>query len=72
MFPPRSAADPGPRENPSVGYGFQIETTWRTEKRAERDVPIHFTDRTVGVSKMSGQTFREALILVWRLRFGRL
>jgi hypothetical protein len=33
-------------------------------------VPIHFTDRVHGVSKMSGHTFKEALILVWRLRFG--
>ena len=58
----------------SVGYGFQIETTWRALKSglSVTEVPIHFTDRTVGVSKMSGQTFREALVLVWRLRFGRL
>ena len=58
----------------SVGYGFQIETTWRALKSglSVTEVPIHFTDRTVGVSKMSGQTFREALILVWRLRFGPL
>jgi len=57
----------------SVGYGFQIETTWRALQSGLRvtEVPIHFTDRTVGVSKMSGQTFKEALVLVWRLRLGR-
>jgi len=57
----------------SVGYGFQIETTWRALQSGLRvtEVPIHFTDRTVGVSKMSGQTFKEALLLVWRLRLGR-
>ena len=57
----------------SVGYGFQIEATWRALKSRLRvvEVPIHFTDRTVGESKMSGQTFKEALILVWRLRLGR-
>ncbi|HCX88736.1 MAG TPA: dolichyl-phosphate beta-D-mannosyltransferase [Gammaproteobacteria bacterium] len=57
----------------SVGYGFQIETTWRALQRGlcVVEVPIHFTDRTVGVSKMSGQTFKEAFVLVWRLRLGR-
>ena len=57
----------------SVGYGFQIEVTWRALRSGLRvvEVPIHFTDRTVGESKMSGQTFKEALVLVWRLRLGR-
>tara|TARA_B100000686_G_scaffold310466_1_gene353272 strand:- start:291 stop:995 length:705 start_codon:yes stop_codon:yes gene_type:complete len=57
----------------SVGYGFQIEATWRTLRKGLRvvEVPIHFTDRRVGVSKMSRQTFKEALALVWRLRLGR-
>ena len=57
----------------SVGYGFQIETTWRALQSGLTmvEVPIHFTDRTIGESKMSGQTFREALTMVWRLRFGK-
>ena len=57
----------------SVGYGFQIETTWRALQAGLRvvEVPIHFTDRTIGESKMSVQTFREALTMVWRLRFGK-
>ena len=56
----------------AVGYGFQIETTWRALQAglSVTEVPIHFTDRVDGVSKMSGHTFKEALILVWRLRFG--
>lgn len=57
----------------AVGYGFQIETTWRALQAglSVTEVPIHFTDRVDGVSKMSGHTFKEALILVWRLRFGK-
>ena len=56
----------------AVGYGFQIEATWRALQAglSVTEVPIHFTDRVRGVSKMSGHTFKEALILVWRLRFG--
>ena len=38
----------------------------------ERGDILYSKNGTVGVSKISGQTFREALILVWRLRFGRL
>jgi dolichol-phosphate mannosyltransferase len=34
-----------------------------------REVPILFVDRRVGLSKMSGSIFFEALTLVWRLRF---
>jgi len=32
------------------------------------EVPITFTDRTLGQSKMSGAIVREALIGVWKLR----
>ena len=54
----------------TVGYGFQIELTWRAlqEGFIVREVPITFTDRVAGQSKMSGEIFREALLLVWRLR----
>lgn len=56
-----------------VGYGFQIELTWRTLQAGFRvgQVPIIFPDRTKGQSKMSGAIFREAAMGVWRLRFGR-
>ncbi|MBL9134274.1 MAG: polyprenol monophosphomannose synthase [Verrucomicrobiales bacterium] len=53
----------------SNGYSFQIELThqiWRRGLRV-REVPIIFTDRFQGKSKMSGRIVREALTMVWRL-----
>jgi len=35
------------------------------------EVPIIFPDRRVGQSKMSRRIVLEALLTVWRLRFGR-
>ncbi|MCW2754861.1 MAG: dolichyl-phosphate beta-D-mannosyltransferase [Marmoricola sp.] len=56
----------------STGYAFQIENTWRATRRGLDvvEVPITFTDRTSGTSKMSGSIAREALlrVLVWRWR----
>lgn len=54
------------------GYGFQMETSFRAWKRGFRlaEVPITFTERRIGQSKMSGDIIREALLLVWKLRFG--
>ncbi len=51
------------------GYGFQIEMSWRTWMAGFRikEIPIIFTDRTVGKSKMSKAIVREAVILVWKL-----
>ena len=56
----------------TVGYGFQIELTWRALQRGYSvvEVPIRFVDRVAGQSKMSGAIFREALTLVWKLRLG--
>lgn len=56
----------------AVGYGFQIELTWRALQAGFQvgQVPIIFPDRTAGQSKMSGAIFREALLGVWRLRLG--
>ncbi len=58
-------------DSESNGYSFQIENTWRASRRGLRilEVPIIFTDRTAGQSKMSGSIAREALALVlrWRL-----
>ena len=51
------------------GYSFQIELThilWRTGHKIA-EVPIIFTDRFVGTSKMSGKIVREAIWMVWRL-----
>ena len=53
------------------GYSFQVELThilWRTGYKIA-EVPIIFTDRFVGTSKMSGQIVREAIWMVWRLWF---
>jgi dolichol-phosphate mannosyltransferase len=54
------------------GFGFQIELTYRTVRKGFRvaEVPIVFPDRAEGTSKMSGGIFREALVGVWKLRFG--
>ncbi|MGE3174629.1 MAG: polyprenol monophosphomannose synthase [Planctomycetota bacterium] len=53
------------------GYAFQIEMAFRMVRAGfrVREVPIHFVDRRVGKSKMSGSVAREALLLVPRLRF---
>ncbi len=51
------------------GYGFQIELTnklWRQGFKVV-EVPIIFTDRTHGQSKMGGGIVNEAFWLVWRL-----
>jgi dolichol-phosphate mannosyltransferase len=55
----------------SNGYSFQIEMThklWRQGMRVV-EVPIVFTERAQGHSKMSGHIIQEALIMVWRLWF---
>jgi len=48
------------------GYGFQIETAYRTSRAGGRivEVPISFADRAVGESKMSWRIVGEALVLV--------
>jgi dolichol-phosphate mannosyltransferase len=50
----------------SKGYCFQIEMTWRTvnARFTVVEVPITFTEREIGVSKMSGSNIREALVKV--------
>jgi dolichol-phosphate mannosyltransferase len=57
----------------SNGYSFQIELVYRTLRAGFRigEVPIVFPDRRVGQSKMSRRIVLEALLTVWRLRFGR-
>jgi len=55
----------------SNGYSFQIEVThklWRQGLRIA-EVPIIFTDRFLGSSKMSRKIVFEALWMVWRLWF---
>ncbi|MGL5682255.1 MAG: polyprenol monophosphomannose synthase [Marinifilaceae bacterium] len=60
------------------GYAFQIEmkfTTW-VKKFKIIEVPIIFTDRTLGTSKMSGGIFTEAVfgVITMKMRsiFGRI
>ena len=55
----------------SNGYEFQIEMSFRAWKRGFRliEIPIIFVDRTEGVSKMSKKIVREAVWMVWRLRW---
>jgi dolichol-phosphate mannosyltransferase len=50
----------------STGYSFQVELAWRTYKNGFRvaEVPITFTERERGVSKMSGNIFKEQLLRV--------
>jgi dolichol-phosphate mannosyltransferase len=50
----------------SKGYGFQIETEYRVHSWGGRitEVPIVFTDRVRGYSKMSWFIFAEELLLV--------
>jgi dolichol-phosphate mannosyltransferase len=57
----------------SDGYVFQIETTYRALKRrfVACEVPIAFTDRVAGKSKLSRRIVVEAMLVVWRLRFDR-
>jgi len=53
-----------------VGYAFQIEmkyTAWKLGFKVQ-EVPIIFTDRTEGVSKMSSGIFKEAIFGVMSLR----
>jgi dolichol-phosphate mannosyltransferase len=54
----------------SNGYAFQIEMSFRAWKKGFRivEIPIVFTDRTKGDSKMSKRIVREAVWMVWRLR----
>ena len=55
----------------SNGYAFQIEMHFRAWKRNFRivEIPIVFVDRTEGTSKMSKSIVREAIWMVWRLRW---
>ena len=58
----------------SNGYAFQIEMSFRAWKRRFHivEIPIVFVDRTEGQSKMAGSIVREAVWMVWRLRFWAL
>ncbi|GAB2997011.1 polyprenol monophosphomannose synthase [Amycolatopsis acidiphila] len=50
----------------STGYCFQIDLAWRTLRAGFEvvEVPITFTEREIGESKMSGSIIREAMLRV--------
>ena len=54
-----------------VGYAFQIEMKYTATRLGFRlyEVPIVFTDRVLGTSKMSMKIFKEAFFGVFNLRF---
>ena len=62
----------------SNGYSFQIEMTFKAYSKGFKikEVPIIFSDRVKGKSKMSKKIVREAVTMVWKLRlqhmFGKL
>lgn len=58
----------------SNGYAFQIEMSFRAWQNGFRivEIPIVFVDRTEGESKMSKKIIREAVWMVWRLRWWSL
>lgn len=58
----------------SNGYAFQIEMHFRVWRKKFRvvEIPIVFVDRTEGASKMSKKIIREAVWMVWRLRWWAL
>ncbi|HEY8105691.1 MAG TPA: polyprenol monophosphomannose synthase [Gemmatimonadales bacterium] len=58
----------------SNGYAFQIEMSFLAWKKGFRirEIPIVFTDRVEGQSKMNGKIVREAVWMVWWLRLRSL
>ncbi|GAB90964.1 polyprenol monophosphomannose synthase [Gordonia rhizosphera] len=52
----------------SAGYCFQIDLAWRSVRAGfdVREVPITFTEREIGESKMSGGVMTEAFVMVAR------
>jgi dolichol-phosphate mannosyltransferase len=55
----------------SEGYAFQIELKYRCHRAGLSicEIPILFSERREGQSKMSGKIMVEALFRVWALRF---
>ena len=58
----------------SFGYSFQMEMNYRMAQRGMKlkEIPITFTERRAGVSKISGSIATETLKMVFKLRFGLL
>jgi len=58
----------------SEGYGFLIEMKFRAIKNGWTftEIPIIFTDRTAGKSKISKKIIFEAFLLAWKLKLEKL
>jgi len=58
----------------SQGYSFQIEMNFRAWIKGYKlkELPIIFSDRTIGQSKMSKKIVYEAIFMVWRLRIWKM
>lgn len=56
----------------SFGYSFQMEMNYRMAQMGLRlqEIPITFTERRAGTSKISGSIATETLKMVFKLRFG--
>jgi len=54
------------------GYAFLVEATFRAHRAGLRvaEVPITFTDRREGQSKISRKVIFESVLMPWRLRLG--
>lgn len=54
-----------------IGYAFQIEMKYRSWKAGFKikEVPITFTDRVLGNSKMSKNIIKEAVLGVWKMKW---
>jgi len=57
----------------SFGYSFQMEMNYRMARMGLvlREIPITFTERRAGTSKITGSIATETLKMVFRLRFGK-
>ena len=55
------------------GYAFLVEATYRAGRAGLHvaEVPITFTDRREGQSKMSRKVILESVLMPWRLRLGK-
>jgi dolichol-phosphate mannosyltransferase len=64
----------GMLETKTQGYGFLVEILYRCVRAGARvlEVPIIFADRQHGKSKLSKAIMFEAMLLPWRLRYGKL
>lgn len=58
----------------SNGYAFQIEMNFRAWRKKFRikEIPIVFVDRHAGSSKMNRAIVREAVLMVWKLKYRAL